>query len=213
MYNQHNSRTPKGGHMADPRVHKLAQVIIHYSFGLKPGDTLRMTGTTSAGPFLRELYREAVRAGAIVLPRITLEDFEEILLKEGSNEQLEHLPELLKQEIETIDASLTVWSSANTKQLSNVDPQRLALRRKTPAPLSQRLLQRAAAGELRWCGTLYPTEAHAQDAHMSLGEYEDFVYDAGKLNEPDPVAAWRHVHTEQQRIVDFLSQHQHIRIV
>jgi aminopeptidase len=199
--------------MTDPRVEKLAQVLVDYSLGLKPGDKLRLLGGVIALPLMHELYRQATRAGALVIPRITDQTFEEIVLKEGNEVQYTFVSDLQRQEIEYIDASLTIWSESNTKQLSNVDPQRLALRRKASGPLTKRFLERFAEGQLRWCGTLFPTEAHAQDASMSLSEYEDFVYDAGLLNEPDPVAAWQRVHEEQQRITDFLNGVKHIRIV
>ncbi len=198
--------------MADPRVQKLAQVLVNYSLAIKPGDKLRLSGGVIALPLLREVYREATRAGAFVIGRITDADFEEILLKDGSQEQLEFVSELQRQEIEYIDASLVIWSEKNTKQMSNVDPQRMALRRKAQQPLSKRFMERFTAGQLRWCGTLFPTEAHAQDANMSLSEYEDFVYGAGLLNDPDPIAAWQRVHAEQQRITDFLNGVEHIRV-
>ncbi len=74
-------------------------------------------------------------------------------------------------------------------------------------------MERAAAGELRWCGTLFPTRAHAQEAGMSLADYEDFVYRACLLDRDDPAAAWREVHREQQRIIDYLARRDVIRIV
>ena len=43
--------------------------------------------------------------------------------------------------------------------------------------------ERTAAGEARWCYSLYPTNALAQEADMSLAGYQDFVYHAGKLEE------------------------------
>lgn len=199
--------------MADPRIHKLAQVLIGYSLSIRSGDKLRLTGSTIALPLLRELYREAVRAGAFVTTRITDDTFAEILLKEGNADQIGYLSELARQEIEYFDATLSIWSEANTKQLSNVDPERMALMSKARAPIMKRHMERYAEGNLRWNGTLFPTEAHAQDANMSLSEYEDFVYSAGLLNEPDPIAAWQRVHNEQQRIVEFLNQRTHIRIV
>ena len=131
--------------MADPRVLKLAQVLVNYSLALKPGDKLRMSSGVSALPLLREVYREATRAGAFLITRITDAEFEEILLKEGSDDQLAFVSDPQRQEVEYIDASLSVWSEGNTKQLSNVDPQRLALRRKASAPLTKRFMQRFGA--------------------------------------------------------------------
>lgn len=199
--------------MADPRVEKLARVLTQYSLALKPGDKVRLTSPVQGLPLLYELYREATRLGAFATPRIEDSRFAEILLKEGSAEQLAFLPDPLRQEMEYYDATLAIWSEANTKQFSNIDPQRMALRSKARSPLMKRQMERYAEGTLRWNGTLYPTEAHAQDASMSLSDYEDFVYGAGLLNEPDPVAAWQRVHEQQQRIVDFLNQRSHIRIV
>ncbi len=66
---------------------------------------------------------------------------------------------------------------------------------------------------MRWCLTLFPTNAYAQDAAMSLTDYEDFVFGAGLLDQDDPSAAWEGVRQEQQRIADFLGQHNEIHIV
>jgi aminopeptidase len=199
--------------MSDARVQKLAQVLVHYSLGIQPGHKMAMRGPVNALPLLYAVYSEAVRAGAIVTYRITDPNFEELLLKEGSLEQLQYLPPNMMLEVEDSDAVLSIWSEANTKQFSNIDPERLAIRKKTTSPTSRRLMQRYSEGTLRWSGTLYPTESHAQDANMSLRDYQDFVYSAGLLNEPDPIAAWQRVHDQQQRIVDFLNTCKHIRIV
>jgi aminopeptidase len=75
------------------------------------------------------------------------------------------------------------------------------------------MMKRAADGSLRWTGTQFPTQAAAQDAEMSLAEYEDFVFAAGLLNLPDPVAAWKAVSQRQQRLVDFLQGKKQYRVV
>jgi aminopeptidase len=71
---------------------------------------------------------------------------------------------------------------------------------------------REAAGKLRWCGTLYPTQAHAQDAEMSLEEFTEFVYGACFLNEDDPAAAWTRLGQQQQRYVDWLKGKHRVRV-
>jgi aminopeptidase len=68
------------------------------------------------------------------------------------------------------------------------------------------------SGELKWCATVYPTHAGAQEADMSLREYQDFVYSAGMLDLPDPVAAWREEHTRQQRLIAWLAGKNHLTI-
>ena len=65
-------------------------------------------------------------------------------------------------------------------------------------------MERAAREEVRWCLTVYPTHAMAQEAAMSLSDYQDFVYGAGLLNEPDPVAAWRKEGVRQRELQAWL---------
>ncbi|MDQ3855180.1 MAG: aminopeptidase [Chloroflexota bacterium] len=199
--------------MADPRYQKLAQVLIQYSLSIKPGDKLVVRGTIPAAPLIREVVREAIRAGAHPTTRASIDGLAEILLKEGSDEQLSYLSPLDLKEVEHFDASLNILGDENTKSLSGVDPKRVAMLGQARAPLLETLMQRAARDELRWSLTLFPTNAHAQDAGMSLSDYEDFVFAAGLIDQDDPVAAWREVDREQQRIIDYLSQHDEIRIV
>lgn len=199
--------------MADPRHQKLAQVLVNYSLELKPGQKLGITASPLAAPLVREVYREAVRAGAHPEVRITLEELAEIKLREANEEQLGFVSEITKHEMEYFDATLAIWSAENTKALSGIDPQRMALVQQARGPLTARFMERAANKELRWCGTLYPTQAHAQDAGMSLSAYEDFVFGAGLLDHDDPAAEWRKVNAEQQRIADFLGRQDQIRIV
>ena len=199
--------------MTDPRLQKLAHVLVHYSLALKPGDKLLINAPTIAEPLIREVYREAVRAGAHVGTKIRIAGLQEIFFSEANEEQLTHVSEAQKFEIEYYDADLTIWASENTKELSGIDPKRLAKRSGVQSALMKRSLERLSQGETRWCGTLFPTNAHAQDAGMSLTSYEDFVYNAGLLNEADPVVGWLKVREEQQRIADFLDKQKEIHIV
>lgn len=104
-------------------------------------------------------------------------------------------------------------AETNTRQLSAIDPERMAFYAKALGPAQELFQQRASTGANRAVYTIYPTDAYAQEAGMLLREYEDFVFNAGLLFEDDPVAAWARVEQEQQRYVDFLNQCTHIRIV
>lgn len=190
--------------MTDPRVAKLAKVLVHYSLRIRPGDLFRINGPALAAPLIREVYREALGAGAYPFVRVTVDGLEEIYLKTAAEDQLRYVSDLQRAELEQITASLGIWGAWNTRQLTQVDPKRIALRREATRELGRRFMERAAAGELRWCGTQYPTQAEAQDAEMSLAEYEEFVFGAGMLDREDPVAAWEEVKTTQERIASFL---------
>lgn len=177
--------------MTDPRAVRLAELIADYSLDLGERQILRIDALDIASPFTLALYRAALRAGAFPYTNVQLEGALETLLEHGSEEQLAYVSPLQWNEIETIDALVTVWSEANTRSLSRVDPGRQTRLLGAQRQLSNRRWERIAAGELRWCGTLYPTNAHAQDASMSLAEYEDFVFGACHVDEDDPSAHWR----------------------
>ncbi|MFN8514876.1 MAG: aminopeptidase [Chloroflexia bacterium] len=199
--------------MADPRYRKLAEALIGYALGIKPGDKLLISSTPLATPLLHEVYREALRVGAFPDVQIDLEALQEIKLREGSDEQLRHLPPVRLAEADYYDARLGISAAENTMALSGIDPKRIALLHGARAPLAARLSQRTAARELRRTGTLFPTQASAQQAGMSLAEYEDFVFNACLLDRDDPAAAWRELSAEWQRIADFLATRDVIRIV
>src|SRR5690606_5152311 len=91
---------------------------------------------------------------------------------------------------EYADGLIQILSQENTKELTSIDPAKIQTFRKARQPLTQYLMQ----GGVRWVLSLYPTAAYAQEAEMSLEEYESFVYDAvnidyGKLHESMAQAA------------------------
>ena len=199
--------------MADPRLAKLAKVLVHYSLNIQPGDKFVIRSPFVAVPLVREVYREALHAGAHIITRFDMDELNEIALREASDEQLTFVSDLDKLENTYMNKYLGIWASSNTRASSTINPDRIALQSKAFADLGKEFLERAAHGELHWCGTLYPTNAHAQDAGMSLSEYEDFVYGAGLLNEEDPAAAWKKIDEGQKRIAAYLGQHDEIHIV
>jgi aminopeptidase len=199
--------------MRDPRLDKLADVLVNYSVGVKPGRLVRISGPPVAQPLIVAVYRKVVAAGGHGMVRMNAEELSEILFKHGSDDQLKYVNPLAVAEYEQIDCSIGIWGEENTKSLSNCDPKRIGLSQAARKPLMDIFMKRASGGALRWTGTQFPTQASAQDAEMSLAEYEDFVFSAGLLDRPDPVAAWKQVSERQQRLVDFLNGKGDYRVV
>jgi aminopeptidase len=188
----------------DQRVTNLARILVNYSLEIKSGQIFKIVAEPAAEPLVKAVYDEALRKGSHIYVEIKIIDLAESLLKYGSDEQLSFYPPLRKFEIENLDAQLTIWGSTNTKYLSGVNPARQQLYSKTARPYFERFMARQAEGSLRWCGVQFPTVAHAQEAGMSLGEYEDFVYAAGHVNEENPLEYWQNVEKEQDRIIKIL---------
>ena len=191
--------------MRDPRLTKFADVLVHYSADVQKGNLVRIGGPVLALPLIAELHRQVLKAGAHPLIRLEAETLQEIQLKEASEQQLKFVDQIGLFEVSKIDRYIGVWAQENTRHTTNVDPKRLAAASIARKPFLESLLGRAARGELKWTATQYPTQACAQDAEMSLDEYEEFIFRACKLHEADPVAQWQKLSEKQQKLVDFLN--------
>jgi aminopeptidase len=199
--------------LADTRVEKLAKVLVNYSIHVKKGDWVRIEGASVAEDLIRAAYVEILKAGGNPITRIGLPGLAYEFYKHASKEQLAFIAPTADIETDRLDASLSVWAGWNSKELSGVDPKKMAASQAARKNLFDRYLKRIGTGSLKWCGTMFPNNSSAQDAEMSLSEYEDFVYRAGKLDEKDPVAAWQKVSRAQAGYVRFLNTLKIIRIV
>jgi len=197
----------------DQRIKKHAEVLLKYSLDLKKGEKLLLKGDLATLPLLNECYRLALQRGAFPQTIIVNEELAEILLKNGNEEQIKYVPADQYTAAETVDASLTLWGESNTRMLSNVNPEKIKLRAQGLSRIKDIMFAREAKNEFKWCLTVYPTQAHAQDANMSLSEFEDFVYGASLLDEQDPIEKWRQIEREQKKICDVLNLKKRFRVV
>lgn len=203
--------------MHDSRLDKLAQVLVNYSVGVKKNDQVVIMGGAPCEPAAAAVYRAVLKAGGHPWVRLNSDLCREIHLKHGSDAQLTYTSPIEKYVMGKADAYITFWGDENTRYLTGVDPKRQALLSRGRKPILKMFMQRiakpkSAKDSARWVGTQFPTNAHAQDAEMSLADYADFVFGAGKLNEKNPIAAWKKVSTAQQRLCDYLNKRKEIHI-
>jgi len=199
--------------MVDPRVETVARILVDYSVKVKPNQLVRIAGAPEGAPLILAVYQKVLERGAHPFLQLELDEAGELLYRYASNAQLDYVPPFRKDVIEQIDAAIGIWTDVNTKHLSNADPAKQSRRATALRPLSDRFLDRAAKKELHWTGTIYPTQAFAQDAEMSLREFEDFVYSGCLVHESDPIKAWKKISREQQHIVDRLNKARKIHVV
>jgi aminopeptidase len=200
--------------MSDPRVAKLGELLVNYSLELQQGQLLRIDAGTVAAPLVTAAYRSALRAGGHPRTRIDVEGLDVITVAEANEDQLVFVSEIDRFEVEQVDAVMTIWADRNTRALTGADPARVSRRIGSRRELTKRFWERIDGGEAKWVGTRFPTEAHAQDAEMSLAEYEEFVYAACHVRpDDDPVAHWREVSKELNTRARELETFRELRIV
>jgi aminopeptidase len=199
--------------MADPRVETVAKILVDYSVKVRPNQLVWITGGSEGAPLILAVYQKVLERGAHPFLQVEPEEAEELFYAYASDAQLDYMPPFTMEIVEQIDANIGIWTDVNTKQLTNADPAKQSRRSVARRPFSDRFLERAAKKELRWSGTLYPSQAYAQDAEMSLREFEDFVYAACLVHEPDPIKAWKKISKEQQRVTNWLKKAKKVHVV
>jgi aminopeptidase len=198
--------------VSDSRLARLADVLVGYSAGVKPGELVLLETPVIVEPLMEELYRAVLEAGGQPVTRIGL-DLAEVLYREGSDDQIAWVNPARREDIELADVRIVIEATTNTKALTSVEPSRQALVERSRSELRDRYLERAMSGELRWVLSAYPTNAAAQDAEMSLSEYQDFVYGAGFLDNGDPLARWHDFAGRLRGVAESLAGKQELRIV
>lgn len=189
--------------MTDPRVDGLARILVEYCTRIGPGDRVIIHGETTAEPLILALQDHILDAGGHPQQLLRLPGQKADFLRRADEAQLDFTPSLLEYAYEHFEARIKIHSASNTRSLSNIDSARVARFKKARASILATQMARGGRGELRWVTTLYPTQAYAQQAEMSLPEYEDFVYRACHVADPDadPIQYWQRMEREQRDIV------------
>ncbi|HRW06372.1 MAG TPA: aminopeptidase [Caldilineaceae bacterium] len=191
--------------MADIRTERLAELLVTYCTDVRPHDWVLVRGSIETLPLLEEVVKRVAIAGGNPTIQLETNALQETFLHHASAEQLSWVAPYDEMMAEQLDVRIVIQGSDNTRTFTNVDPQRLRLYQQARRQHQATYMRRSAEGTHRWVGTLFPCPAYAQEADMSLREYEDFVYSATYADQADPVACWRQIHDTQQRLIDWLA--------
>ncbi len=194
--------------MIHPLLEKWADLLVDYCVSARPGDIVLINVDTPATDLARALYRKLLQVEADPYLRLAYPELLEDTLELATEGYFSQAPRLELSEIRQVQGWIRVRAPQNSAALQNADKRRYArlLERQRP-------VQNIRVGETRWVGTLYPTSSLAQDAMMSLSEYERFVYGAMFLFDDDPVAKWLEVHAFQETLIERLKDADEVRIL
>lgn len=188
----------KEWHLLDPRVAKHAELIVDYSTNIKKGDNVLIQLTDAGMELAQEIYRLAASRGAnpliVVTPTEATRQYYEI-----DRRYLKNFPKHVYELTKSSDVIISVRGENNLKALSNVDPERISTR-----SIALKEIQEARLSK-RWCLTQFPTAAYAQEAEMSLSEYEDFVYGSILLD-------WKKERATMEKVKEVLDRGDLVRI-
>jgi aminopeptidase len=185
---------------------------VRYSTRVGEGDTCLIEGPSAAEPLVAAVHEEVLDAGGQAVVALGFEGQQVEFLGRASDAQLEWISPVARWAAEESDCRIAIWADTNTRELSGIEPARQTKRRAATRPLMEAMMRRAAAGEHRWVGTMFPTNAHAADAEMSLKDFEDFYFRACLATDDDPVGAWKRASEECHRLADWIQGREQVRI-
>ena len=189
-----------------PDPDDFAALLCGYCLEVQPGQVVLVRSTTLAAPLLLALQREILEREAWPVLRASLPGQAEGHWAAARDVHLDSVSQAEWAETETADCLLTIQAPENTSELAGVDPARLARAARSRAELRELGMQR------RWCGTLWPTPAGAQQAGMSSAGFAELVERALFLDRDDPAAAWGALRDEQAKLIDRLAGASELRI-
>lgn len=194
--------------MINPIHEKWAKLLVDYCCKVQAGENVSINVNSIATPIARALFREVLRKDAKPILRMSYPELEEDLYELATDAYFDSDPVFELAEVKKIDSWIRVGSPANTRALQNFDKTRISKLRKKLRPV-----QNIRINETKWVGSLYPSNALAQDAGMSLGEYENFVYSSMFLFADDPVSEWNKIHDFQENLINRLKTTKEVHIV
>jgi aminopeptidase len=184
----------------------FARLICDYCLEVQPGRQVVVRSTTLAAPALVALQRALLERDAWPVMRVALPGQDEVFWAAARDVHVDGFAPLDLLEASNTDASVTIHAPENTRALAGIDPARLSRGARARAPIREAALAR------RWCVSVWPTPALAQDARMGDADFAAFVERALFLDRDDPVAAWTDLRASQERLISALSAARELRV-
>jgi len=160
----------------DLRTQKLAKFVVNYCVLAKPNENIVISGSTEAEPFILALYKEVILAGAHPILRLNVPGTSEFFYKYAKKHQIEKFPDYFDYLVKNSHKYISINTESNTRELSSCDPKKITQRTKITYPITDYICN--SRPKMIRCTVAFPCQALAQEADMSLAEYENFVYDA-----------------------------------
>lgn len=189
-------------------LEKYAHLLVNYCLAVKPNEKVYINSSYLAEPLLREVVKGIYKAGGHPQLNIELNGVSDLLLEYGNDEQLTFINPIKKQIWETFDCYLNIRApfSKGDDEREPSDPTKFKKYSEAQAALNNLYFERTGNGSMRRCLCQYPTQAGADDAEMTLEEYEKFVFQSCYLFDENPMGKWLEVRKAQQTYVDYLNK-------
>src|SRR6185369_14115799 len=188
--------------MNDPRIRQFAEILVDYSTRVKKGDVVLINAAgLEAVPLVKELYALCLKRGAkYVEYTFSIPEIDRNLYNLANKQQLEHFPQHKLDFYKQLTVYIGISAGDNSMVMANARQEAMVAYQKITKPLVDQRVKHT-----RWMVTRYPTHAAAQEARMSLDEYEDFLFSACCID-------WKHESKKQDKLKKLMDRTRKVRI-
>ncbi len=165
--------------MMDPRITKLAEMLIHYSCELKKGEHILIEAFDLPEEMVIATVKAAHAAGGHAHVAIRNNRVMRALLDGGCDDQFTAWADYDERRMKLMDCYLGLRGSLNVSELADVDEERMKQFHRLyskPVHFEERV------NRTRWCVLRWPTSSMAQMAEMSTDAFEEFYFNVCTLD-------------------------------
>ncbi len=156
--------------MKDPRLQKLASVLLDHSLKLKKGERVLIKGHHTTKPLIAELIDQTYEMGAYPYTELLDDEIGRHLSMGYQKDQLETQAAWALKKYEDVDAVIAIIAEENDAEMAEVPSEKFQLRGEVFKPVQEFYINNR-----RWVLLNYPTPALAQKAGMSTKAFTDFL--------------------------------------
>ncbi len=182
--------------MIDPRWTRLAETLVSYSCGVKPGEKILFEMIDIPHEFSCECVRVAHAAGARPLVLLKSKLIDRALMLAGSQEQWDLAADVEKLRMENVQCYVGVRGTNNVSESSDVPADKQKLYEST---VWKRVHADVRVKHTRWVVLRWPNPSMAQLAQMSTPAFEDFYFDVCTMDYAKMAAALEPLKARMQR--------------
>ncbi len=165
--------------MTDPRVRKLAELLINYSCALKPGERVLLEAIDVPHAFAAAVAEAAAAAGGAAVVLLKSNAVTRALMLHGSADSWGLTADVERLQMERVACYIGARGSHNVSELSDVPADRQKVYEDT---VWKRVHHDVRIRKTRWVVLRWPTPSMAQMAEMSTDAFEDFYFDVCTLD-------------------------------
>lgn len=159
--------------MKDPRLEKLAKILIHYSVELKEGEKILIEGGPGEAPLIKELVREAYRTGAKPFVSLGMQEIQREIMMNLNEEIASMMARYDSERMKDMDAYIGIRGGDNAAELSDVPEEKKAIFMQF---YTKPVHTEIRVSHTKWCVLRYPNASMAQLAGTSTEAFEDFYF-------------------------------------